>query len=423
MAQFKPFEMEGIPIEEQFMSWDGMIPAPYDKMNVDAYTRTRVILMNGIENNSVLTSHAIERMTENPEIKRQMAIIRRIDSQHQQTVNWLNPADQSVIETTIGYEQVAVDLTANLAKNEPDPYVKQVLDYALIEDFDHLFRYGCLMEILESKNPESITQQKTEIKPGRPTIIEHRHPNETMRKHYDKDTADIKTKMNQMTITSGEQQTELFYKSHGFMYPDDLARKLYAEIAEIEEQHVTQYGLLGDPNESMLEKAAMLQLHEAYNYFSCAQTEQDPRIRSIWDNFARMEITHFNMCADLIQKYEKRDIRDIVQADVIDPLIVFEPNKDYVNRVVETQIELMPYNMEFVRLADLPDDWATFMYQRTVNESGVPSEDVVKTLGSGLAEKDSAEIYQRVKREMADRIERSMRGRMAPAAATASGSR
>ncbi|MFY1643234.1 hypothetical protein ACK11Z_05795, partial [Methanoculleus bourgensis] len=62
MAQFKPFEMEGIPIDEQLMNWKDMVKAPYDKKAVDAYTRTRVILMNGIENNAVLMSHAIERM-------------------------------------------------------------------------------------------------------------------------------------------------------------------------------------------------------------------------------------------------------------------------------------------------------------------------------------------------------------------------
>jgi hypothetical protein len=116
MVHFRPFEMNGIPIEEQFMNWKEIVKAPYNKNDVDAYTRTRIILMNGIENASVLMSHAIERMTEDPEIKRQMALMRRADSMQQQTVNWLNPANQTIIETTLGYEQVAVDLTANLAK-------------------------------------------------------------------------------------------------------------------------------------------------------------------------------------------------------------------------------------------------------------------------------------------------------------------
>ena len=33
----------------------------------------------------------------------------------------MNPGEQTPLETTIGYEQVAVDLTAWLARNEPDP--------------------------------------------------------------------------------------------------------------------------------------------------------------------------------------------------------------------------------------------------------------------------------------------------------------
>jgi uncharacterized membrane protein YccC len=130
--------MKGTPLEEQFMSWNEMIQPPYDKNNVDAFTRTRVILMNGIENNSVLTSHCMDRMIDNDEIKRVLSGIRRVDSQQQQTVDWLNPANQSVVETTIGYEQVAVELTSNLARNEPDGYFRQVLDFALLEDFDHL---------------------------------------------------------------------------------------------------------------------------------------------------------------------------------------------------------------------------------------------------------------------------------------------
>jgi hypothetical protein len=54
--------------------------------------------MNGIENNAVITSHAMARMTENDEIKRKLAIIRRADSQHQETVDWLNPGNQSILE-------------------------------------------------------------------------------------------------------------------------------------------------------------------------------------------------------------------------------------------------------------------------------------------------------------------------------------
>ncbi len=377
MSEFRPFEMRGRPLEDQIMSWDKMIQPPFNKNEVDAYTRTRVILMNGIENNSVIMGHCIDRTHPSDEVKRQLGMVRRLDSQQQQTVNWLTPADATVLETTIGYEQVAVDLTANLAKNEPDGYQKQVLDFALLEDFDHLFRYGCMLQALEGKEPNMITQGNTEIKAGRPTVVEHRHPDDEMRMHYSKDTAAIKTKMNYFTIVSAEQQTMLFYKAHGFQYADDQARKLYAEIAEIEQQHVTQYELVGDPAESPLEKITLMQLCEAYNYFSCAQTETDPRIRSIWEEFCENEIQHFHVCSSLLKEFEGKDIREIMKTDVIGPLIVFEPNKDYVNHILETQVQLQPLNMQFVDSDQLPEDWASFGYRDKVNAGAVPSEDVV----------------------------------------------
>lgn len=371
---FKPFELQGRPIEDQFMNWNTMIKPPYDKDKVDAYTRTRVILMNGIENNAVITSHAMARMTENDEIKRKLAIIRRADSQHQETVDWLNPGNQSILETTIGYEQVAVDLTANLAKNEPEDYFRQVLDFALLEDFDHLYRYSMLMKMLEDKDAEKIVQGKTEIKPGRPTSVEHRHPDDEMRLHFDKNSVHVKSWMNYFTIVSGEQQTMLYYRTHGANLENDLARKLYAEIAEIEEQHVSQYENIGDPTATPLQIATLLQLNEAYNYYSAMQTETDQRIRSIWAEFCAHEIEHFNMCNELMLKYEKMDIRDLIKDDKVEPLIVFEPNKEYVNKVLEEQVNLRPYNMQFVPEDQLPSDWKSFGYQNRVNEGGVPSE-------------------------------------------------
>jgi hypothetical protein len=50
----------------------------------------------------------------------------------------------------------------------------------------------------------------------------------------------------------------------------------------------------------------------------------------------------------------------------------------------------------------------SFMYERKVNERDIPSEDVVKGLGQGLAERENVEMYQQVKQQMSDRVEHSM---------------
>ena len=126
----------GTPLEKQEFDWKDIVQTPYSKLDDDAFTRVRVILMNGIESEALRFSHAAAR--KNAALQLPLARIRRIE-QHQQTlVNWLNPPDQNVLETTIGFEQVAIELTASLAQHEPDPFLKQVMDFGLLEDFDHM---------------------------------------------------------------------------------------------------------------------------------------------------------------------------------------------------------------------------------------------------------------------------------------------
>jgi hypothetical protein len=106
---------------------------------------------------------------------------------------------------------VAVDLTAYLARKEPDPYLKQAFEFGLLEDFDHLYRYADLMHMLESKKAETIVDRRTEIMPVRPTIAEHRHPYDDVRQPTNSKKADPLSLLHVMTLVAAEQQTMNFY--------------------------------------------------------------------------------------------------------------------------------------------------------------------------------------------------------------------
>ena len=51
---FNPFDEKGLPLENQIRSWSQLNVEPYNKMEVDPYTRTRAILMNGRDRVSAL---------------------------------------------------------------------------------------------------------------------------------------------------------------------------------------------------------------------------------------------------------------------------------------------------------------------------------------------------------------------------------
>jgi len=98
----------GTPLERQRFTWRELVQPPYSKLDDDAFTRVRVILLNGIESEALRFQHACARM--NGDLQLPLARVRRVE-QHQQTlVNWLNPPDQSPLETTIGFVRFAVFL-------------------------------------------------------------------------------------------------------------------------------------------------------------------------------------------------------------------------------------------------------------------------------------------------------------------------
>jgi hypothetical protein len=373
-----PLENSGIPVEDQFRNWSELNVEPFDKLAVDPYTRTRVILMNGIEVESIIFSHQFARHTDNVEIKQALALSRRAEAHQQKVVNGLNPGDQTPLETTIGYEQVAVELTAWLARHEPDPMLKMALDFALLEDFDHLYRYANLYELLDGKDATELTDSLTEITPGRPTVVEHRHPHDEIRGHFETHTVDPLSRMHVMTIIAAEQQTMNFYMNHGTDWIEPIARGLYAEIALIEEQHVTHYESLLDPLDSWLKSLVFHEYNEVYMYWSMLQNEQDRRIRNIWELHLDMELGQLHAACDLLRKFEGIEPDELLPTSLPDTPVTFEPNTEYVREVLAATVDLRTDGMEYVDDADLPQDHRSRRYRERVNAGGVPSEEVIE---------------------------------------------
>jgi hypothetical protein len=214
----KLFDARGCPLDKQRFTWRDMVQKPISKLDDDAYTRVRIILLNGLELEALRFQHACARM--NRELQPDLAQVRRIEQHQATTVNWLLGADHSPLETTIAYEQVAIDMTAGVAMREPDPYLTQVYRFGLLEDFDHMHRYSALLDRLEGKDANNILQSYTDILPGRPAIDEHRHPLDDLRAPYDRATADPLSKLHALTIMAPEQQTHNYYMNVGLLFTD-----------------------------------------------------------------------------------------------------------------------------------------------------------------------------------------------------------
>ena len=375
-----PFELKPIDLESCFTERKELYGYSYDKHNANPYTKLRIILMNGAEFEQVGFGHNLMRNEKRADLRRDLAMLRRSEQMQQKRIACLKPISESVLENTIAYEQLAVDLTATMAAREMNPYVKHCMDFALLEDFDHLYRYADLMNMETGEKAEDLVGGYTEIMPGRPTISEHRHPYDDVKRPIDSKKDSLLTKLQVNIITAAEQQTMNYYMNQCGFYKSDLGRRLYQEIGMIEEQHVSEYGSLIDPLCTPLEKLLMHEYTEAYLYYSCYESETDPKIKSVWEEYFMQEVAHLRYAAELLRKYDGKEYQEVIPKASFPELLFITEQKEYVRSVLKDTVLETGMREDFAKIDALGDSFDFFEYQKRVNGSAteVASHEVVE---------------------------------------------
>lgn len=370
---FNPFNEKGVRTEKSFEDWKKLYAKAYNKHEVDPYTKVRAILAAGTEYEAVWFSHQFHRHCPDNDLRRELALIRRSEQQQQKKIASLKPIDENQLEVTIAYEQLAVDLTATLAQMENDKYVKAALDFALLEDFDHLYRFSDLLEMEQGVAGERLVGGYTEIMPGRPTISEHRFPFDDVRRFVPAATSTLQTKLCTQIITGAEQQTMNYYMNLGSFYTSDIGRKLFTEIGMIEEQHVTQYGSLIDTNATWLECWLMHEYTECYVYYCLYEDETDEYIKKIWEAHLNQEIGHLHKVKDLLMRYEGKDYTALVGDGTFPALIAFNANaaknREYIRNILKNTVNNTAVLEDYAKVSNLPENYEFFKYNHTVNRS------------------------------------------------------
>jgi len=374
-----PFLEKPKKIESTIMSMKMLSPKPYDKNDVDPYTRVRCILMNGTEYEAVWSKHHVHRHCPNNDIRRAIGLVRKLEQQQQKLISALKPIDENILQTTIGYEQLAVDLTAFLAQRQTDKNVKNALDFALLEDFDHLYRYANLLETDMGEHAERYVGSYTEIMPGRPTVAHHRHPYDEVKYPIDNKKASAISKCDVAIITAAEQQTMNYYMNVGSFYKHKLGREIYSEIALVEEQHVSQYGSLMDPNVPPLEDLLMHEYVECYLYYSMMHDEVDKNIKMIWEMIFNQELSHLHEALRLLRKYERKDWQDVIPNGEFPQLLQFRPQKEYIREILAKTVNNTANKESYINIKKLDPKADFFVYQNKFikNVEKMPSHLVI----------------------------------------------
>lgn len=363
-----PFNEKAKKAEDYLAGLKDLFPAPYDKRTTSPYTKTRIILATGAEFEANWHSHCTQRHVADGDLRRELALTRFLEKQQQQKLSQLKPANENILETTIGYEQLAVDLTAFMAQNESDENVKKALDFALLEDFDHLYRYANLLDSDYGTHAERLVGKYTEITPGRPTFAHHRLPEDNVKKPVNPQTAQTRTMLNTMIITAAEQQTMNFYMNAGTYYKNEAGKRLYQEICLVEEEHVTQYGSLIDCTASLLESGLWHEYTECYIYWSNYLTETDERMKKIWEYYFELELSHLDRARKLLKKYEKKEYDEVIKDPEFPEPIRLTSNIGYVRGVLENTVQYTGKLTDYKPVSSLKNTDPFFVYNEKFND-------------------------------------------------------
>jgi len=362
-----PFTAQSKSIQENIKNWKELYPKPYNKNTAAPFTKVRVILMNGTEFESTWFLHQFARNCGDNDLRREIALIRNQEQQQQKRLSCLKPLNENFLETTISYEQLAIELTAILAQNEKDQNNIAALNLALLEDFDHLYRFSNLLKKDFKIEAGNLVGEFTEIMPGRPTICEHRHPYDHIKYSMDAKKADPISKLAAGIIVAAEQQTMNFYMNMAANYHNDLGRKLFAEIGMVEEMHVSQYECLKDPTCTWLENWLMHEYTECYLYYSMSEDESDKYIKDIYKEHFEMEVAHLKRVAELLKKYEKKDVKTVIPAPEFPKLLKFGQNKQYIRDVIKNTVYITSDREKYLDARKLSKTADFFKFNDTVN--------------------------------------------------------
>ena len=135
----------------------------------------------------------------------------------------------------------------------------------------------------------------------------------------------------------------------------------------IEEQHVSHYVSLMNPNCTLLASLLMHEYTECYLYYSCYQSEIDPVIKSIWEQHLMQEIAHLHKAAELLKRFENTDWQSVIPNPVFPELLIFKPTKQYLRGVLGSTVNNTTQKEDYTCVSQLPSNYEFFKYQQIVN--------------------------------------------------------
>ncbi len=357
-----------------YYNWQQLCTKPYAIRSGKCTDRLFCTLCQAIEHHSTNTISTCYTVADN-DIRRQLAIIDRMELQQGIRLANMIANDNSILVHAVDIVHLSVQLTAYLAQLENDKYTKRAMDYMLIEHCDHLYRLANLIDSDTDLDCNMLVDNLAEIMPMRPTISQHLHPQDTIKRFVNYKQCNSTTILHITLMHALSQYATSYFVGTLPHYSTPLGRQLLSELAHISSQHATMYASLVDSNSSPLDNLLIAQYAECYCYYSAYNATQ----HNIYQQHYDQELYHLHTTASILQHSYNRVWQQVLGNGQLPEPITIEDNKAYIRQVLASNINITCLNEDYCDCATLDHNSAKAHYQDQLNSSTrhVPSHRVV----------------------------------------------
>jgi hypothetical protein len=227
-----------------------------------------------------------------------------------------------------------VDIDRWLARAEPEPQRRQVYQCDALEDFDHVYRYASVLDLVGRPRAGQLDEVAEVLPersdPGQPEF-RYRETGEPARPGRCRCATAL-------TILAVEQQLAAFYGSVDAGPFDPPARPVYRAVGRLEREQVARHRSLVDPPSGTWEQLIMREYNECRVYHAFRHHENDPRVRSVWELHLQMEPGHLRAARELLRRFDGREAEEIVGTALPEPL-GFDVNKPFLRRLLAAYLD------------------------------------------------------------------------------------
>lgn len=323
------------------------------------YPLLRVLLSQAMEQAAIAQNGLCLTDLSDPEARRILALIRRVEARQAASLNALLPFQGKIGEQLLYAAALTLELCGALAQPMSDGPVRRLLDFLLPEYLDEVYRLVNARAFRTGLREQPPFSGYIEIMPGRPLIACHRHPFDSAGSPAAAPASREEAAL--LLLSAAEREKGRLALLAAADTADDLERIFLPELALLSEQHESQL-LSRLPAASPLERLLRLHGLERWLYASCAEAaDSGAALSALAQAEQAHEAAHEKKLAELLFALEGKEAPPLSF-----PLLsALGPNKGYIRETLQS-IGVTALRDQFVPAGALPQGADFHRYQRRV---------------------------------------------------------